>query len=117
MVSGQLFSITMEGKLYFDGGSIGEQYCDYPLMQYTGLKDKNGVEVFLGDVVTVYCGVTDESNLIGEVVFEEYCYCICIKFDDKSYPCRMRIDSYPLEVIGNIYENPELLDKPTVKGG
>jgi uncharacterized phage protein (TIGR01671 family) len=74
---------------------------DYILMQYTGLKDKNGVEIYEGDVVSVdrHRGAIawDDSRAaftLGTVQFA------------PTYP----IASKYLEVIGNIHENPELLN-------
>ena len=75
---------------------------DVELMQYTGIKDKNGVEIYEGDIL--------EGNGIGVLVW----------FDDRfgvgsgkinNYHVVDEISKYEMEinkVIGNIYENPEL---------
>ena len=85
---------------------------DIILMQYTGLKDKNGKEIYEGDIVksTMHYG-DDFGNPVGEAEGQ----IIEVKWLEKKgeqmvgfsfFPCD---DMYDLEVIGNIYENPELL--------
>ncbi|QCD44088.1 YopX family protein [Campylobacter mucosalis] len=79
---------------------------DFELMQYTGLKDKNGVEVYEGDIIRAKF-IKDGSEATGWI---EY-------FDkDASFICHLKGGDYALlvalselEVIGNIYENPEFL--------
>lgn len=89
----------------------------YVLMQSTGLKDKNGVEIFEGDVVLVsvqngfdyldnkVCIVKnsiDYSGLVCATVDEDLEYRI---FNTELF------EEYTYEVIGNIYENSELLEE------
>lgn len=83
----------------------GEDSCfeikNTELMQYTGLKDKNGVEIYEGDIVKYHMW---SKNLI--VKYNIYSCAFCAVVDNCAYPIRT-VDE--LEVIGNIYDNPELL--------
>lgn len=89
----------------------------YVLMQSTGMKDKNGVEIFEGDIVLVsvrngfdcldnkVCIVKnsiDYSGLVCATVDEDLEYRI---FNTELF------EEYTYEVIGNIYENSELLEE------
>lgn len=93
--------------VWYDGSPLEKQPI---LMQYTGLKDKNGVEIYEGDVIfynsTGYKGEVSFSTLGGcsYYVFENG---VGAEFGEKKL-LEMVSD---LEVIGNIYENPELLER------
>ena len=65
--------------------------------QFTGLKDKNGKEIYEGDVLQTVMGI------VGETTFYEGHFML-----DVGKGVRMYVsDEY--EIIGNIYESPELL--------
>lgn len=75
------------------------------LMQYTGLKDKNGKEIYEGDILHS----ANEGHC--QVHYDDFYGCWATQF--KEAECEELLGNslkdYQLEVIGNIYENPELL--------
>lgn len=95
--------------IWFKGYDIIEQKDiqiqrekDFELMQYTGLKDKNGKEIYEGDIVKVFK---------GDICVVEYNYSgfgLKVIDENKNYGWVDFID-YKIEVIGNIHDNPELL--------
>ncbi|WP_280149931.1 YopX family protein [Bacillus subtilis] len=78
----------------------------YNIMQYTGLKDRNGREIYEGDIVV------DGRENSAEVVFDDGCFCVIGYLGDlRTHPLRDSLFcGERFEVIGNIYENPELLE-------
>ncbi len=77
-----------------------EVAAKYPLMQYTGLKDKNGQEIYEGDFIkTEYC--------TSEVKFDTGCFWAVDVVTAGYGP--LSCQNSVCEIIGNIYENPELL--------
>lgn len=104
---------TMENKSALAFDKTGVVLYDYEqLMQYTGLKDKNNVEIYEGDIVRVIDDVGYYG--IGKIIFNLCSFCFEWIDDIESNIEPMitvkKINlNQELEVIGNIYENKELL--------
>lgn len=113
---GEVTSIDYEEEsIYIDTRYLEDEnqfkFDEAPLMQYTGLKDKNGVEIYEGDIIQA-----DESSPIGNVVtarvyFKDAGFALLTtRGSDTSIGYLVMI--YPFaEVIGNIYEHRHLLEE------
>lgn len=111
--------------IYEDGGSYYRQYSVDPdtVGQFTGIRDKNGRKIYEGDVVrrkdSAYgmedIGVVKYDCRLGAFVLEYESYGRTYKstfkkgFSDNDGKCTIE-GTYSYELIGNIYDNPELLD-------
>lgn len=88
-----------------EGMCIGWE--SYEIMQYTGLKDKNGKEIYEGDIVKKYKrGFYDTSYGTYIVSWDEITVAFTTKDRDLSSGSFMEDIEFNYEVIGNIYENP-----------
>jgi len=76
----------------------------YTIMQSTGLKDKNGVEIFEGDVVR------DDSGKAWSVKWTSSVCCFDFLDSDSNTWAVSRNAVEHMEVLGNVYNNPELLE-------
>ncbi|EAD4631619.1 hypothetical protein HNE21_000780 [Listeria monocytogenes] len=96
-------------------------FDDVVLMQYTGLKDKNGKKIFEGDVVTAFSNINKYTDSFAGDVEPTFCFTsivydgACFKTTYKGEPSYVLNQNGSslvkhMEVIGNIHENPDLLE-------
>ena len=100
---GVIFESYADAGVEWYSKEIKHNISDCILMQYTGLKDKNGKEIYEGDIVR------DQDGNLYQVKYAKY----YIYPFGAIFPHRPKeiVNEYECEVIGNIYENPELLEE------
>ena len=113
-IEGDLLQYLDWGKVYIAQhytGAGGQEVIPETVGQYTGLTDKNGKKIFEGDIVS-----TDLERPYNIVVFRDGCFMFNCNDGDQDYYdimlpiLRSEHTHYEYgEVIGNIYDNPELL--------
>ena len=97
-------------ELELNDAVMNEHITAYPdeieLMQSTGLKDKNGKEIFEGDIVKMSKDVSVDTTYYEVVRRRGGAYSL----ESKQHGCDLWIRHTDCEILGNIYENPELLE-------
>ena len=126
--SGECGIAVTEGLNYMFGGVIVAKVDCKTVGVYTGLKDRNNKKIYEGDIVLIpsLCkdeiledgsGPEDECPQISEIVRQEGCFGIMASkdeyFDNDFYSFReikkdIGVEMKEIEVIGNIFDNPEL---------
>lgn len=97
-----ILSFAIEGKKYLDVNNTDR----YVLIQCTGLKDKNKKLIYEGDIVEIL----DNEQENAFIYFDEHTAQFVVRTLDVDFDFD-HISNDELEVIGNIHENPELLER------
>ena len=103
---GNIVQKSSEGMDCFGGGDRWTRAEPLELMQFTGLQDSKGVDIYEGDLISLY----DNQRGFTKVVFRNAYvggWVLVRNNNACSLGARMRKD---LEIVGNIYQNPELLE-------
>lgn len=132
-VNALVFDNQVVKVTYKNGNIAKENVKAYAFMQSTGLKDKNGKEIFEGDILKFndewsdYCyegyvdGSTEGINYV-EIERETTCFAFgktkisdsslfyLIRDENLSFEELIKDEDFEFEIIGNVYENPELLE-------
>ena len=109
----RIYIDTKGVRLYDNFGEYWRDFSDVILMQSTGLKDKNGKEIFEGDIIKngqdVMC--MKKHNTLGFYIEEKgkvEFIADCADLEEFEEDAKEVANN--IEIIGNIYEKPELLE-------
>jgi hypothetical protein len=109
IITPDYITLSPNGQLYCYGIDVTERYL---IRRFTGLLDKNDVEIFEGDICS-----TDLSRPYNVVVFRNGAFMYqCNDHDEDYFDIMVPVDETTdkdqyTKVLGNIYQNPELLEE------
>lgn len=101
------------GEFFFDKNGISIPFEETEVMQYTGLKDKNGKEIYEGDILSYKSAHPKHDGKVFNNVVEFAIGQSLCGWRMRNKSCIVKATPYKFvisEIIGNIYENPELLE-------
>ena len=98
----QYIRYTDDGNLFKDDYKIAE-FKDIELLQFTGVKDKAGQEVYEADVIKFNDGIDDIYGLIS---YNDEDAVYCVSYENVTEHLSNMAGDF--EIVGNIFENPNL---------
>ena len=91
-------------------GNSGEQVKRDTIGQFTGLYDVNEKEIYEGDIVEIIeLAAQNSRKMLAQIVYDEDLACFNFKASDRERCMCVSIIFIAMEVIGNIYDNPDLI--------
>lgn len=103
-VYGYLFNV--EGEVAYIWNGVPHEVAADTVGQYTGLKDRDGKEIYEGDLLL-------SVEMVWKVVYDENLasFVLCTEYGRGSTPLGEMIRSFDFKISGNIHDNPELLEE------